>query len=137
MGVFSTIKRLVEDNVPGYSFQFDTDKMMNVLADDEKFPCVFMEEYTDGGILDGYRLTESRTVELSFMDLAEFQCDAVVREEIRDRMKEEAVYPFIKALQDCREFEPINNFRLLPEPPRFDANAVSLLLRFEAKFRIC
>lgn len=137
MTLIDTIKQLVISSCPGYSFQFDTDRMMNVLSDDEKFPCVFFEEYTDGSINLGYGYNEKHIVELSFMDLAEFQCDAIERERIRERLKQDAVIPFINALQLSHKFEEVKSFTLMAEPPRFDANAVSLLLRFEVSFRIC
>lgn len=137
MTLIQTIKELIEQSCNGYSFQFDTDRMMNVLSDDQKFPCVFFEEYTDGSINLGYGYHEKHIVELSFMDLADFQCDAIEREVIRERLKQDAVIPFIKALQGSGKFEEINSFVLMAEPPRFDANAVSLLLRFEVKFPLC
>lgn len=137
MTLIDTIKQLVEDSCPGFKFQFDTERMMNVLSDDEKFPCVFFEEYTDGSINLSYGYTEKHLVELSFMNLAEFQCDAIEREHIREELKQNAVIPFINALQSSRKFDEVKSFILMAEPPRFDANAVSLLLRFEVSFRIC
>lgn len=137
MRLLETIQRLVEQACPGYSFQFETDMMMNVLSDDQRFPCVFFEEYTDGSITLNYGYKEHHIVELSFMSLAEFQNDAVIRESIRENMKENAVIPFINALQSSGKFEEIKSFTLMAEPPRFDANAVSLLLRFEVVYPVC
>ncbi len=137
MKLLETIENLVKASCLGYSFEFDTDRMMNVEADDMKFPCVFFEEYTDGRLFGAYLKKKSVTVELSFMDLAEFQCDAREREHIRERIEQDAVLPFIKALEASGDFDQISDFTLMAEPPRFDANCVSLLLRFEVTFDVC
>lgn len=137
MRLLKTIEDIVRESCPGYSFEFDTDRMMNVEADDIKFPCVFFEEYTDGRIAGAYLKQKQVTVELSFMDLAEFQCDARVREEIRERLEQDVVLPFIRALESSNKFDQISDFTIMAEPPRFDANCVSLLLRFDVTFDLC
>lgn len=137
MRLLETIENLVKASCPGYSFEFDTDRMMNVEADDIKFPCVFFEEYTDGRISGVYIKKKLVTVELSFMDLAEFQCDARVRENIRERLEQNAVLPFINALEASEAFDQVSDFTIMAEPPRFDANCVSLLLRFDVTFSLC
>mgnify|MGYP006956036973 CR=1 FL=1 len=137
MRLLETIENLIRVSCPGYSFEFDTDRMMNVEADDIKFPCVFFEEYTDGRISGTYLKQKQVTVELSFMDLAEFQCDAREREEIRERLEQDAVLPFIRALELSDDFDQISDFTIMAEPPRFDANCVSLLLRFDVTFDLC
>ena len=98
---------------------------------------MFFEEYTDGRIINRYGWKEQVTVELSFMKLAEFQCDAVVRESIREDMKKNAVIPFLRALEQAKIIDRVSEYILMPEPPRFDANAVSLLLRFNATYKLC
>lgn len=137
MRLLETIENLVKASCPGYSFEFDTDRMMNVEADDIKFPCVFFEEYTDGRISGVYIKKKQVTVELSFMDLAEFQCGARARENIRERLEQNAVLPFINALEASEVFDQISDFTIMAEPPRFDANCVSLLLRFDVTFGLC
>ena len=73
------------------------------------------------------------------MRLAEFQDDAIKREELRDQIRTEAVLPFIKALNASGYFAPIetDGFTISSpnEPPRFDANAVSVFLRFNVTFK--
>lgn len=120
-----------------YSFEFANDKMMNVKADDKVFPCVFFEEYTNAKYTQRYGWKKSVQVELSFMRLAPFQCDATVREQIREQIEHEAVIPFIEAFNKSGRFEQIGEFACVPEPPRFDSNAVSVMLRFWATFDIC
>lgn len=137
MTLLENIKKLVEESCPGFSFIYETERMMNERADDQNFPCVFFEEYTDGKITSGYGWRETTLVELSFMRLAEFQCDAIERERIREQIKSEAVLPFLKSLERAMIGDEIKEFTLMPEPPRFDANCVSLLLRFNITIKIC
>lgn len=137
MALLEKIKTLVESSCPDYHFIYETDRMMNERADDSPFPCVFFEEYTDGRITNRFGWKEQITVELSFMRLAEFQCDAVVRERIREDMKRNAVIPFLRALERAKIIDQVSEYILMPEPPRFDANAVSLLLRFNASYKLC
>lgn len=137
MMLIDKIRSLVEASCPGFHFVYETERMMNERADDSPFPCVFFEEYTDGKIINRYGRREQVLVELSFMRLAEFQCDAVVRERIREDMKTNAVIPFLDALERSGYIDPVSEYTLMPEPPRFDANCVSLLLRFYATSRLC
>lgn len=137
MALLEKIKTLVEASCPGYHFIYETDNMMNERADDMPFPAVFFEEYTEGRISRRYGWKKSVTVELSFMRLAEFQCDALVRESIREDIERNAVIPFLRALEQDKTFDPVSEYILMPEPPRFDANCVSVLLRFNATYKIC
>lgn len=139
MKLLKTIENLVKQSCPGYGFEFETDRMMNVNADDCPFPCVFFEEYTDGRISFGnYGMAQKTvTVELSFMDNAEFQCNAVDRERIRERIEEESVIPFLRTLENSQEFVSHSDYTIMAEPPRFDDNCVSLLLRFDVTYNLC
>ena len=135
------IQSIAATACPGYNFTFETEKMYNVLADDVKFPAILMEEYYDSGYQYGYGWKRTARLELSFMKLAEFQCDAVQREALRDSIREEAVKPFLTALENSGYFESIErngtSISSPNEPPRFDANAVSVFLRINLTFRDC
>ena len=113
---------------PDYHFVFETSRMMNVEADDSPFPCVFMDEYYESGYAFRYGWKRTARLELSFMKLAEMQCDAVER-------------PFLQKLEESGYFESIevNGTAISSpnEPPRFDANAVSVFLRMTVTFRDC
>lgn len=138
MALLSTIKSIVEQACPGYLFEFETSNMMNVRADDKVFPCVFFEEYSsDGKYIARYGWRKQVLIELSFMKLADFQCNATDREALREEIEAEAVIPFMDAFNASGIFEPVNEFICYPEPPRFDANAVSVMLRFYATYKIC
>ena len=138
MTLIQHFKSLAEANCPDYHFEYESERMMNERADDTPFPCVFFEEYTDGKVTQArYGWKEQTLVELSFMKLSEFQCDALERERIRQDIKDNAVFPFLSALQSSEIIDPIIDISILPEPPRFDSNCVSVLVRFYAIRRIC
>lgn len=137
MTLLERIRTLCQAANPAYRFEFESDKMMNVKADDGRFPCVFFEEYVNGRYLRKYGWKKSVQVELSFMRLAPFQCDAAHREQLRAQIEQEAVIPFVEALNASSLFDAVDEFTCLAEPPRFDANAVSVLVRFWVTFDLC
>lgn len=140
MTLLEQIQSIAAAACPDYNFVFETNKMFNVEADDVKFPAILMEEYYDSGYVFRYGWKRTARVELSFMKLAEFQCDAIEREEMRDKIRSEAVKPFLAALESSGYFESIENGTTISspnEPPRFDANAVSVFLRINLTWRDC
>lgn len=143
MKVLEIIKEVCSKAVPGYSFEFETERMMNVLADDIKFPLIFWEEYTmnDGHYSEGTGgMRKTVPVELSFMKLGPLDNpnpDAIERERIREEIEEEAIRPFIECLNSCGKVTPVKDFTITPQPPLFDTNAVSLLLRFSVTYKLC
>ncbi len=137
MTLLERLRALCCEANPAYRFEFESQKMMNVKADDDRFPCVFFEEYVNGRYLRKYGWKKSVQVELSFMRLAPFQCDAAERERLRGLIEQEAVIPFVGALNASPLFDAVDEFTCLAEPPRFDANAVSVLVRFWATFDLC
>ena len=142
MSLIDKIKAICEKACPAYSFQYETSKMMNVRADDRPYPMAFLEEYPsqDGRIILKYGRKKAVIVELSFMKLADrenFQGDAIDRERLREEIEEEAVLPFIEAFNASPDFDRVEEFRITPEVPRFDAHAVSVLLIFEARYKVC
>lgn len=137
MTILEHIRELCRTANPSYHFEFESEKMMNVKADDDRFPCVFFEEYINGRYFQQYGWKKSVQVELSFMRLAPFQCNAEEREHLRERIEREAVIPFIEALNGSGVFLAVDEFTCMAEPPRFDANAVSVLARFWATIDLC
>lgn len=141
MTLLEMIQSIAAAACPEYQFVFETSRMMNVEADDSPFPCVFMDEYYESGYAFRYGWKRTARLELSFMKLAEMQCDAVEREALRDQIRAEAVKPFLHKLEESGYFESIevNGTAISSpnEPPRFDANAVSVFLRMTVTFRDC
>ena len=137
MAILSKIKEICNSAVPEYGFEFEHSKMMNVKADNASFPLIFFEEYTDGKITQQMGLKKAVMVELSFMRLCPMHNDAADREMLREQIESEAILPFIKKLQESQYFEPVKEFSCMPEPHRFDANAVSVMLRFWVRYRMC
>jgi len=137
MTLIERIKALVEASCPGYGFEFETARMMNERADDKHFPLVFFQEYTNARYTGKYTRKKTVQVQLSFLRLAEFQCDAIERERIREQIEAEAVLPFVDALDRCQYFDSVQDIDCPPEPPLFDANAVGILLSFWVTFNAC
>lgn len=141
MTLLEMIKDIASKACPTYKFVFETARMANVLADDQPFPMILMSEYYDSGYQYNFGWKRTARLELSFMKLADFQCDAIVREQIRDSIRTEAVKPFLAKLEELRYFDSIevkgNTVSSPNEPPRFDANAVSVFLRMNLTFRDC
>lgn len=137
MALLKTIKNICEAVAPEYSFEFETQRMMNERADDKPFPCIFFEEYYDGRYAKRYAWEKTATIELHFMKLCEMQNDAVERERLREDIEAEAVLPVIKAISENSLFKEVADFTCVPEPPLFDANAVSLLVRVAVSYNPC
>ena len=139
MTLLQRIQALVAASCPGYGFEYETQKMMNVRADDKAFPCVFFDEYyteTDD-MASRYGDKTVATVNIHFLKLADFQCDAVVREALRQEIKTEALLPFVEAAKASRDFTAVRVIDRSPEPPLFDANAVGILLRIQFTYPTC
>lgn len=136
------IEGIIHSVNPEYNFVFETNRMMNVRADDKVFPVAFWEEYTQGQVVQrSYGVLVERTqVEVHFMRNAprdNYQCDAVEREALREQIKEEIVYDFIKAVNLYEGFAEVTDWEMLAEPPLFDDVAVSILVRFWVERSIC
>lgn len=112
---------------------------MNERADDKAFPCVFFDEYYTETDDNASRFGDNTvaTVNIHFLKLADFQCDAVLREAIRQEIKTEALLPFVDAAKASGFFKAVRVIDRSPEPPLFDANAVGILLRIQFTYPTC
>ena len=137
MALIEKIQSLVTASCPGYGFEYETRKMMNEKADNLRYPLVFFQEYTNARYTGKYNRKKTVQVQLSFQRLAPFQCDAIERERIRERIEAEAVLPFVEALDKSPYFDSVQDIDCPPEPPLYDANAVGILLSFWVTFNVC
>jgi len=137
MTILDKIQAIAEAACPGYAFIFDYNRMFNVTADNQAFPCILMEEYYSGRHARRYGWRKTVTVELHFMQLASFQGVATAREDVREEMEANAVIPFVDALNADGYFGQVEEFRIDPEPALFDANAVGLLVTIELSVNRC
>ena len=138
MSILSKLQSIAESACPNYTFQFETKNMMNVDADDQLFPCIFVDEYYDGRyIKTGNRRYKQVAVDIHFLDLCDMQNTAMEREAIRERIEREALMPFMEALNADGMFLSVDDYSCSPEPPLFDANAVGLLVRVSLNFLTC
>lgn len=139
MNLLTSLKDIAGRACPDYTFVFDTNRMMNVDADDVRFPVIYMDEYYDRRLDYSYGYRDVAVVELSFMRLVPMHGDAEHREEVREQMRTEAVRPFLKELEASGLFESIersgSSISSPNEPTRFDANCVSVFLRMTLTFR--
>lgn len=137
MAILEKIKELCEQTNLDYKFVFESAEMMNRKADDVHFPVAYFEEYNDARIRKGFGLHKQVRVELHLLRLAPFQCSALVREKIREQIEAEFALPFIERLNRSGHFDQVSEFDCMPVPPMFDANAVGVMLRFWASYKIC
>lgn len=139
MNLIETIRQIAEGACPGYGFQYETQKMMNVDADYQRFPCIFFDEYytETEDLVARYGDATTASIELHFLRLSEFQDDAINRAKVRELIKGEALKPFIKAVKDSGMFKRVRVLSYSPEPPLFDANAVGIMLRIELTYPDC
>lgn len=131
------IKALCEQVNPNYTFEFENDFMMNVKADNDKFPVVYFEEYTEGRYIAQYGLRKTAMVELHLYKLVPMHCSATVREVAREEIEQEFILPFIDALRNSHDFDDVTEISFFPEPVMFDANVTGVMLRFWVTFNIC
>jgi hypothetical protein len=74
--------------------------------------------------------------QLYFCKFADFHCDALQRQELRELMFTEIIYAFAEKIRlhpmllakDIQYYTPL---------PRFDANEVSVMIEFDYKVQLC
>ena len=138
MKTLEAIQFLCKESASDWGFQFDDRQLMNIKADDARFPLVFFEEYREGKYAVKYLSEKTTVVELYFCKLCAMHDDGAEREKLREEIETEAVIPFIRAFKNHPEiFGDIEEFKFYTPPPRFDANEVSIMLKFNAKLIQC
>lgn len=137
MAILEKIRRLCAAANPDYTFAFENANMMNVKADDDRFPIVFFEEYTEGRYSSRYNWQKQTRVELSVYKLAPMQCDAIVREQLREEMENEFVIPLLERLRTSTDFMEVTEVDANYIPQVFDSNATGIMLIFWVTERVC
>lgn len=137
MALLEKIRRLCAAANPDYTFEFENENMMNVKADDDRFPIVFFEEYTEGRYSSRYNWQKQTRVELSVYKLAPMQCDAIVRERLREEMENEFIIPLLERLRTSTDFMEVTEVDANYIPQVFDSNATGIMLIFWVTERIC
>jgi hypothetical protein len=140
---------------PEYTFTYEESAMMNIKADSylkykdvidpdtnevtgQKIASfVYLEEFTSGSIKrEGYVNARVQKCQLYFCKFADFHCDALQRQELRELMFTEIIYAFAEKIRlhpmllakDIQYYTPL---------PRFDANEVSVMIEFDYKVQLC
>lgn len=139
MAILALIQELCEEANANYTFEFENERMENVLADNLPFPLAFFEEYTESRyLMAGFGLQKETLVELHLMRLCPMESDAIVREQLREQIEAEFVIPFLRLLHKSKQLHRVSEVSVVtPIVPRFDANAVDVMLRFWVKTNVC
>lgn len=138
--MLSKIREIITKANPAYKIIYEENHMMNVKADELKLTDSFVhiEEFTRGRIFtEGYRKKKSKQMQIYFSKLTEHENDADEREQLRELIENEIVYPFIDAYSNSKFFDEVENWDILYPPPRWDANEVSVMLYFTCKLNLC
>lgn len=137
MALLEKIRRLCNATNPDYHFEFDSEKMMNVKADDARFPVAFFEEYREIRYASSYGWRKRTLIELSLLKLAPMHCDATFREQLREEIEWEFIVPFLERLRTTTDFEEVKEVEAFSIPQAFDANDTGIMLRFWVVERVC
>lgn len=139
MGVLTIIRDLCEEANANYTFEFENERMENINADNLPFPLAFFEEYTESRyMMAGFGMQKETLVELHLMRLCPMQCDAIVREQLREQIESEFVIPFLRLLNKRSNIYKVSEVSVAtPIVPRFDSNAVDVMLRFWLRTNVC
>ena len=133
-------KNIVETACMGFHWYYDVKAMQNITADNAAFPAAWMEEYYAERSIDRYGRIREATFEIHFQDLVAFEGVALEREQVRERLMQEGVIPFVEAYNYYAQREgwgEIGDYTCDPEPPMFDANTTGRLLRFTVRIPEC
>ena len=129
------LKEAIEGVLPGWHVTVDEAEMINVVADKETKPFVYIEEYdtvTDNATRFGNRRT--RREEVYFCAITEMHNAGEERIAIRENILRPACDIVEKML---REQWGVTVFNIDPMPRGFDANEVLLHLVFEYTETLC
>ncbi|MCL1936999.1 MAG: hypothetical protein FWF52_01210 [Candidatus Azobacteroides sp.] len=108
--------------------------MMNAKADEIKYsqPFAYIEEFRQGEYgKTGFWSSKTTRVEIWFCRFIQFQNNAIEREEIRNAIENEIVFPFIEEYKKETALKQPEKWKWFCSPPRFDANEVSIMLQFD------
>jgi len=138
-----------------YAFTYEESAMMNIKADSylkykdvidpdtnevtgQKIASfVYLEEFTSGYIKrDKYMNTRVQKCQLYFCKFADFHCDALQRQELRELMFNEIIYAFAEKIR-VNPMILANEVNYITPLPRFDANEVSVMIEFDYKIQLC
>jgi len=128
------IKNIIEQANADYVVEYDEGAMFNIRADGfaRGTKYVYIEEFKEGQIdFSGYFERDRLRLNIYFSEIPQEELDALGREKIREKIKAEAVKPFIKKFIASQEFTNDKVFKYYYPLSRFDANEVSVMLDFE------
>lgn len=141
MTIPELLEQIAQTACPGYHWYYDIQQMQNVEADDANFPAIWMEEYyAERSVMAGYTRMRELTIEVHFQHLVPMQGIAIEREQVRERLRNTGVAPFVESYNmRARQngWPEVQEWQADPEPPMFDANATGVLLRMTIQIPQC
>lgn len=117
-----------------YTAEYEEAKMMNINVDEKAIGQYFayIEEFAAGAYdLIGYVRVKKTKVDIRFLTFCELENTANDRDDIRAKIEEEIVLPFIDEYNSSGLFERNNLWEWEASIGQFDANEVGISLRFE------
>lgn len=136
MTLIEKIKQIANTACPSYAFAYDIRNMLNIEADDQQFPAIYMEEYYGCRLINNYGWKREVTIELHFLNLCDMQGAGLERESVRAVLMG-AVKDFIAGVNADGTFSEVAEATADPEPPMFDSNCTGILLRMTLRYPLC
>lgn len=136
MTLIEKIKQIANASCPEYSFAYDIRNMLNIDADDIKFPAICMEEFYGCRLFNSYGWKKQVTIELHFLNLCDMHGEGMERERIRALLMQ-AITTFIAGVNADGTFSEVTDVTADPEPPLFDSNCTGVLLRMTLTYPVC
>lgn len=130
------ILEIARKAVPTYVCTIDESYMVNVTSDyvkrDEGF--AYIEEFRSGTISFTNINKKITNYEVWFCRFSDFETNGDTREQIREKIEEEAIIPFLREL---KKLEGVGNVAFSYGLPRFSGVAVSIKITFTYQEPIC
>lgn len=136
MGLIGRLRRIARKACPDCRFAYDVQSLVNVRADDRRFPLIWVDEYYSGRIIRGFTWRREVTMEIHFLGLADMQDDGRENDRVRERLLPK-VQAFIEELNRDTAFTQVSEYQCDPEPPMFDATAIGWLVRVTFAYNLC
>jgi len=138
--IVDILKEILHSANSEYIFEYEENSMMNIKVDNYKYEngFVYIEEFTRGQyVVEKYRNFKTTRAQIWFCRFCQMQNDAIEREQIRNQIEAEIVYPFMRIFDKRSKFTKVEKWNFYTPVPRFDANEVSIMLEFDLKEEIC
>jgi hypothetical protein len=140
--MLSKLEEIIKRSNPSYLVEYEEVSMMNVKADEIKYkqPFAYIEEFRQGDYgktVNRFWNSKNTRAEIWFCKFCQLENDARVREEMREAIEKEIVFPFMEEYKKESGLYQPETWKWFTPPPRFDANEVSIMLQFDFRELKC